>query len=690
MRSWMKHVAASLAALGCAAGVSAQDLRGRVRYSWQQISTEGELDGVTLMQNYEVNFTSRVSQELSWQARLRALLTGVDGETSFSSDSLLTEPFIQVVYEGAEWDGSGGARLTSVAPRGQSTTLETEREDFFGQFAWSRPERPRFDWSGYRINLKSEEVDTSTEDRSLLSMAYARPPGQLSLALENRWFVDHQTAFERDSIRITANGDFRQVFAGGRFTLGGQALIDESQIEDENPRAAVVDERRLPRNGLYADDPTPALGLLADTPALTDRDLIAPAADLSGDFRNFGVDLGFAKPVDRALVYIERRLLPGSETDYSWDVYTSDDGDQWSIHEVSAGSRFDALLNRFEIEFASTTTRFIKVVNTGFSSTEPPLAATEVEFSGDERPLEEQTFSQGRQSGNVSVSWRPRQAFDMTLSTFASRQSAGEGDDEDFSSFLTASVRPGKTVTTVRLQAVNRRSDFGPPEQERIASATFAATPLPTLDFSVTGTHRRNTSRGDLIARINSVDLRGAARFLSNVEASLDLGLRLDDDEIDRMTTRKSARLSVVTTLRPGLFLSNSWNVERFEIDGPATEGVLDRTDVDLRTRISYRPTRVLGAGVEVLYQEVAGQDGFTHAYDLDWLPFPGGALQVQMYFRQDQRSLTGNQREEWRVGTRWTMNPRTLLEVAYTETRTGDEDSPTQQLASAFLEYRF
>ena len=49
--------------------------------------------------------------------------------------------------------------------------------------------------------------------------------------------------------------------------------------------------------GLYTEDTTPASGMLSDTPALIDGNLTASAADLSGDFRNFGVEFPFPETV---------------------------------------------------------------------------------------------------------------------------------------------------------------------------------------------------------------------------------------------------------------------------------------------------------------------------------------------------------------------------------------------------------
>jgi hypothetical protein len=691
----MRHHRVVLAVLLFLSGVgaAAQELSGRVRETYQ--SAEGGAGNTeSVLQNYEINFRNNVAQDLFWQARLRALLTGFDAAGVAATDTALLEPFLQVVYEGPAWQLSGGGRLTRLTPRGESTGAgERERRDLFGRMAWSAEHRPHLDWSLYRIDQREDEIDTSSEDRSLLTVSYGNGHGGTSLGLENRRFTDHRTAFTRDSIQATWNGDWRGSFGGGRVVLGGQALVVEGRTEEETPQAILVDVRRRPRSGLYAVDTTPLSGTLTDVPALIDGDLTSPASDLSGDFRNIGVDLGFPEQVEAVFLYLERRLLPGNDTDYAWDVYGSPDGEFWTLLTAAAQARFDDLENRFEIRFAATSTRFLKVVNTRFSRDEPPLAVTEIEAIGRETRSGRERRTEGRRSGNLTLAWRAHRIVDVSLNTFSSRQFNETGGipraDEDLNSTLSTTVRPGSLVATVRLQAINRSTSLGRPEQDRIASVGLAASPLPTVDLSVTGTRRANRSLGDLLVATDSLNLRAAARFLHDIEAALDLGfLRQNEEILDRATTRRSANLSLVATLRPGLFMSNNWSVERIGFGGGTS--FPDRTDLDLRSRLAYRPTRVLGVAVEYFYQDIAGLKGVASLYDLDWLPFPGGALQLQVAVARDRRSVTGSLRDETRLAARWTLNPRTLLDVAHAIIRSGDVSAERQDLTSVFLEYRF
>jgi hypothetical protein len=691
-RGWVTLVALLA---GLPAGAAAQDLNGRVRETYQSVRGEGSEDE-SVLHNYEIHFRNRVTQEVFWQARLRALISDFDrAETAVAAeDTVLLEPFAQVVYEGPVWQLSGGGRVTRLSAWHEAPGFETRRRrDLFGRLGWGGERRPRVDWLLQRIELQENRLDTITDGRSLLTLTHAGGDGSTSFGLENRFFEDHRTDFTRDSIQATWNTELRRTLAGGRVTVGGQALLVEGRVAEEAPQSILVDVVIPARAGLAAIDSTPLSGTLAPAPALIDGNLESPAFDLSTEFVNLGVDFGFPKTVDTLFVYLERRLLPGNDADYFWDVYRSDDGEFWTLTTASASTRFDELTNRFEIRFAPFETRYVKAVNTRFSRDEPPIAATEIEAVARENRVGRAERDQSRRSGNVLVSWQARPDLDVDLSTFASRR--GDRSDgvaaveEDVNTTLATTLRRGLLTSALRLQAINRATTLGRPERDRIVTLSFAAAPLPTLDLSLVGAHRTNSSLGDLLVRADTVNLRIAARFLSATEAVLDLGyLRQEDGAIDRLLTRRGAQLAWVTTLRPGLVLTNTWIAERYVFSGAAS--FPDRTDLDLRSRISYRPTRVLGAAFEYFHQDIAGLSGGSTLYDLDWLPFPGGALQLQFTVIRDRRSLTGSRRDETRLGARWTLNPKTRLDLAHARVRSGGPPGETQDQFTVFLEYRF
>jgi hypothetical protein len=709
----------------CLAVTSARagELHGRIRETWTRISTDADPDYTdTVVQDYQLNFRNMIARNLSWQMRLRALLQGSDrDDTTAATDTALLEPFFQIVYEGPAWQASGGARMTRVTPKGGgSTAIDRERRDFFGRVEWSDEiadaQSMDVSWSFYRLEREEDGVNLSEDDRSILSVGYLASPGGITVGVENRNSEDLVSGFERDAVEFTASGDLRHTFSAAKLTIAGRALASEQFRDEYTPRAIDVEVQRDARAGLFGVDNTAGMDPLMDTPGLIDGDRNSTAVDIDGRDRNYGADFGFPKDIERVLLYLERRLQAGNEQDFAFDVYTSDDGDLWTIRASFStqefhsncsdldpgrsqtpppGWCFEPLQNRFEIRISPSQARFVKVVNTSFSSAEVPLGVTEIQIFGEERRTGRTEFDASRQSGNLTFGWRPSTPMTVNLHFVGSRLTNGgpsmQQTEEDFTSTLASSYRSARNVTTTgRLQAANRNSTTGRPERDRVTSLSVAGSPVPDVDLSASGTRRRNSTPGGVISANDSINLRGAVRLAAHTQTSLDLSFaRLDNREIGRIQNRRVGRCALVTTLRPGLLLTNDWTVSRLEFE--SDEDLPSRTDFDLRSRISYRPSQVLGGSFEYLYQDVAGRQGTSRLLDVDWLPFPGGALQLQFTLVRDRLGDRGAVLDEERVGMRWTLNPRTLFESNYGTVRRGDATGTSSSRSlSAFLEFRF
>lgn len=712
---------------GALSPAEAQQLHGRVRQTWTRLGSDVDPETTdSMVQDYQLNFRNMVARDLSWQLRLRALLRGTDRDDApTASDTALFEPFLQIVYDGPQWTASAGARMTRVTPKGDhSNARDQERRDYFGRVEWSdevwNNQTMDVSWNFYRLEREDDAgdfTDRRTNDtRNLLQVGYRASSGGVTVGLENRNFDDVMTGFERDVVEITGSGDFRRHFPGSRLTVTGRALLSEQTRTEYTPDSLDILVSRDLRAGLFAVDNTPQMDPLNATPGLIDGDRNSVAADLDGRDRNYGVDLGFAKEVEVLYLYLERQLQAGSERDFSFEVYTSDDGDMWTQRADFAatdlidcsdllpppprnppvsGWCYEPLQNRFEFKVPVLLNRYVKLFSTGFSSAEVPLGVTEMTVFGEETRTGQAEFDASRQSGNLALAWRPSRPWSVNLNFVGGRLRNGsrssQETEEDFTSTLTAIHRSSRNVTTTgRLQSANRDSTTGRPERDRVASMTVAGSPVPDMDLSAAGIRRRNDGPEGLIAANDSLNLRSAFRLALHTTASLDVSFsHLDNRDLERIQNRRTGRVSLISTLRPGVLFTNDVTMARIEFE--SDEDFPARTDYDLRSRLSYRPTRVLGGSFEYLWQKIAGRQGTSRLFDLDWLPFPGGALQLQFTVVRDRLGYRGALRDEERVGMRWTLNPRTLVEGTYGVLRRGDETGDSSsRTVTAFLEFRF
>ncbi len=80
--------------------------------------------------------------------------------------------------------------------------------------------------------------------------------------------------------------------------------------------------------------------------------------------RQIGLDFLIPTEVNQLLVWVDRELTSTVVSSFSWQVFTSDDNLNWVGPIVPSSVGFGTFENRFEINFSSVTTRYIKVVTT--------------------------------------------------------------------------------------------------------------------------------------------------------------------------------------------------------------------------------------------------------------------------------------------------------------------------------------
>lgn len=214
------------------------------------------------------------------------------------------------------------------------------------------------------------------------------------------------------------NGQYGGARAGRLSLTGGLTSQYQDQV-DEAPAGGAVLELLAARAGLYALDDGPDLDPLVPVPGLIDGDTADPtdpAIDIGGAHINInlGVDLGAPVPVAGIYVYTDR---PSGEQ-VRWQVYVSEDNLTWEVWDQAPLQVFNVALNRYEISFAPSDRRYVKVVNAGLNEVAQVLV-TELEVLR-ERPAVARehrlTFinlMDGRVGYKLSERWRT--SLDVSL-----------------------------------------------------------------------------------------------------------------------------------------------------------------------------------------------------------------------------------------------------------------------------------
>ena len=128
----------------------------------------------------------------------------------------------------------------------------------------------------------------------------------------------------------------------------------------------------FPFTGLSDNSDTPTLEALSMNQALIDGNLVAgsgidigQSASFGGVpiLRNLGLDFVNITSVNLLYVYIDRQVpssVTSSVNTFKWDIYTSSDNLNWTLYQSQLLGVFDPFSNRFEIQFPTISTRYIK------------------------------------------------------------------------------------------------------------------------------------------------------------------------------------------------------------------------------------------------------------------------------------------------------------------------------------------
>ncbi len=351
----------------------------------------------SFLQRYTVNYNNLIFPTINLWAKMRAeqqaTNTDTDGTTGKVTDTKLmpsagityTTPFVLTGVSYDELD-------EKVEAGGQSvTTIRATKNAFLG----IRPEGlPTLDlqYSGQR-RYDREHVTLDSEDTLYTLSSMYRPVRSVQL--------NYNVAYDDNQNRLTL-GETQSVLQSGRVGYGDQffdkrlalnAIYNISHQELQSTRGSTsggggaILVQLFPLGGLSSISDTPAQNVMDVNQALIDGNLtvgsginIGQLPSLTGDIRqrNVGVDFGFATEVSTLFIWVDRTLPSSVSNSFAWDIYTSQDNQNWSLYQTVFPAPFGLFDNRFEVSFPAVKTRYIKAVTRPLSVAVVPPPGVDV------------------------------------------------------------------------------------------------------------------------------------------------------------------------------------------------------------------------------------------------------------------------------------------------------------------------
>jgi hypothetical protein len=415
---------------------------------------------------------------------------------------------------------------------------------------------------------------------------------------------------------LSASGSYTHTVSETTTVVGGKTYVMETQRE--------------PALGLGRNT-TPGPGTaLTPWPALIDGDLTTSVGFNIGGAgntnRNLGLDLDRAAKVDELRVYTtDATFTPG---DFTWAVYSSDDGISWALVSASASFSYDDEKDYFSITVPGVEKRFIKVLNVTTDATAPPIYVTELE-----------AYSLGtRASGStddamsvtkitqLGMGYRPIDWVQLSYDLSDIRRMEEAGADETKRDTHNAGIRVIRELGGNYTAAgqYQRRLETQTGEMSRVSDsylANLAGRPMETVDTDLSLNRIISREGPELVSRNNVAQMHVGALLRQGAHLDLEGGLSSTENlQADSVTVGRNldANLRLELTRRLTMELLHDMRWSETEQAGQVTEGQSSFS----KAAMYFRPSRdvYLRGSYSLDRDHTTGEDTSRQECTLGWV----------------------------------------------------------------------
>ncbi|MGB5195918.1 MAG: hypothetical protein WBN64_02525 [Candidatus Deferrimicrobium sp.] len=670
----------------------AEGLSGYLEFEYSRADTEQKNSGGqstdtssdSLSQLYNLSFDKKIYPNLGLLAsglfRKRDISSETDGTKSDTTTTTL-RPYVnlnlrtplyfaEVVYS----RNQEKLETSGVSP------VTTVRESIISTLYW-RPDRfPDLRLQYSRDHLYDKErssLDTVTDLYQATSNY--RPTGNLSLYYQGSFRNTDLRLSETTTKELINNGrvNYSNNWWRRRITFGLDYNISNQVLETETTGAGEVGVRVLLSDGLWRNSDTPENVELLPLQALSDEDVTtATGIDLGsgGDTlkRNMGLDFLVATEINTLFVWVDRDVEQVANA-FSWQVYTSDDKQNWILRQTVSPAIYSPTFNRFEIRFANINARYVKVV-TGplspvvpFASGFPTIQVTELQAEI-RRPATEVAGKQTTTSQNGNLDFRAVLLEPIHL-TYEFTYVFTKRDPGEL--LYTASnglsfFRQFDKVFSGRGRVAFETGEEPAGHREAVLSTvSITAVPFQTLFHSLTFSGKEETVAGKKDTNI-SILLYNIAKLYEGIDANLGGGISFQEDSTGQNI--RNTQLNGGATFVPNrkVNLTLFYTGTKTVASGGGLVGDTTRSTRSGEADLAFTPvpTVYLFGSYRIETSTSAPRRDILN-YSLSWSPFPDGTMHLTFNYNETIRSDDTKERSIV-PSLRWYFTRRSFLNLSY------------------------
>ena len=618
-----------------------------------------------------------------------AFSTNVDGSIVDSAFSR-SRPFILLRSTDPVFaPGAGYFRREERANTAGLATLKLVNDEYAGYLGWYPAGGPRSDFQYLRTHTFDSARASQDVDKDFVNLIsnYTRrsfAATYLGTYLDTN---DHLVSLKSRQVshagRIADSGSLLRK----RWTWNGLYNVNAQNLRSVSTgKSGEVALPLTPFAGLAALGDLPTTTRLTQNPLLIDGNLttgaginiglVPPSADQQA--RNIGVDLLNPTPVSRFRVWVDRELPPEVASAFTWQIYSSTDNIVWKREALAATAPFGPFENRFEIDFPSITARYLKVVTNPLPAAAPDAARFPTIFVTEIQAFEREpaggvttAFSRTTHIVNVDTRFRLLDAPSVSYEGYMLY------DGPVTSGRSTAMVSNGLTVThafspMVSVYGRAAREQGHEPRGERMATVSNA-----TLTLDPIAPFRSSLLYTDEDERIEGLPSTRRGLFVQNsiqpyrgVNVLFGVGWNVANRETGEISHDRLMNATAMLVPRQHVTLTFSYD-ELIDNRSGIFQGPPRTSTRRAYAALAIDPLRTLHLvlGEEVI--NITGQNTrSTYDIDVNWAPFPDGALQLIFAHNEALRSLEFGTDKSTMAAVRWNLNRRSYLDVSYQKTR--------------------
>ncbi len=302
-------------------------------------------------------------------------------------------------------------------------------------------------------------------------------------------------------------------------------------------------------------DTTPLAGTLTNAPLLRDNDTTAPALTINpGDEMNIGFFVD-DQDVDKIFLYTDIDIGVNTANSIDWTVYSSPDGDTWTLESITIREGYSSPLRRFELSLipAAQGHQFIKLVAGNTTVLLTPIVLTEAEAINEIDSTGAVTDDDTNHQTNVGLRYAPTANFDISYNL-----SLENNDSEILIQDYDRTTHSGRITwdpsiyfnSLLNYSEVINVQERNPETKNRSYSIKFASIPLPTLDMSIQGTRTDAYSDNQKTSTIDNYWSSMTAQLYRDLDAGLGLSYNKGINEETNTTQSEAFEASLTFTAR--------------------------------------------------------------------------------------------------------------------------------------------